>query len=135
MPLLSAKDLMNGWSPSKLASLNFFLNGTGSTGAAAAGPSQPPQAAAPFVQWNRPTETFRPYQGLKALLRAGPGGLVSGPIANGLSAGPEGASGSGTSSMPVPSPVAAAAGGYGPSGRPGYGQAGSMRYNPYGRPK
>lgn len=58
-----------GWSPSKLDSLAFFLS---------ASRPQPPPAAAPgagaLVAAPPTTDNQRPYLGLKYLLRAGPGG-------------------------------------------------------------
>ena len=142
---------MNGWSPSKLASLNFFLSGVAQ---AKPGPSAlaEPAAALPLARAPvqaltlaptpmpsfdpvRSTEVFRPYQGLKALLRAGPGGLVSGGGSG--TAGPNGfALGlpqqPGSSTEPLRLPVAGPSFG-GAAGRPPLGN--SLRYNPYGRPK
>lgn len=55
---------IDGWSPSKLSSLSFFLKNTSLPAL------QKPVPAAPAA----PSDNQRPYLGLKYLLRAGPSG-------------------------------------------------------------
>ena len=66
--LMMSQKQTEGWSPSKLASLSFFLKS-----------SAPALQPAPTLQLAEPSagDNQRPYLGLKYLLRAGPSGSAA----------------------------------------------------------
>jgi len=78
--LPSEKQHFDGWSPSKIESLNFFLASTAkkapSTALTTAAVPQPHAPASGGFSTMAPAggEAQRPYLGLKYLLRSGPGG-------------------------------------------------------------
>lgn len=77
---LPEKQHFDGWSPSKIESLNFFLASTAKKAPSSTlAPAPVPQPHAPstggsFIPAPAGEETQRPYLGLKYLLRSGPGG-------------------------------------------------------------
>lgn len=110
------KELMAGWSPNKLASLQFFLKSEKTAAAAA----PPPAVEAP-----------RPYMGLKYLLSAGPSAVTSTAPAAGFTGAADGTAAAASYAVAANGAMPTAAAGHALPPRP---SAASNRFNPYARP-